>query len=682
MAKANLEALIADEIRDAESYIDGTIQTDRITALEYYRGNEPKNFEEGRSQVISRDVRDAVHSVLPSLMRVFFGSERAVEFVPQGPEDVESAEQATDYINWIVLRDNPGFQVFHAAFKDSLYQKAGIVKYWLDERRDVEYQEFTELTDEGLGLLSEEDGVEIVAVTSKVIPEMAPQALMAGVEPPQTHDVTIKRTNTTPHYRLMAVPPEEFLVDRYARDIDSARYVGHRRYLTVNDLVAMGYDPELVKKHKGSGSGRLHGNSLFYSRVADLGGGLTSSAGIINDAEAPVLYVESYVRFDLDEDGYAELLRVCSMGEGYKVVHVEPVTDRGFVAFCPDPEPHIFFGHDLADLTIDIQKIQTNLKRNTLDSLAFSIYPRTVVLRGQANMDDVLNTEIGAVIRENVPGAVRTLVTEFVGQQALPIMAMIERERDMRLGTHNMALDADALQSTTAKAVEAQVTAARQHLELIARIYAETGMTRLFQGLLKLVVANADRAQVVRLRNKFVEIDPRLWNASMDVSVNVGLGNGLEEERMRSLGAIAAAQKDILTTMGPNNPAVTLGQYTNTLAKMVEMSGWKDSGQFVNRLPPNFQMPTPPPQPTPEQVLAEVEREKAKVGALETAAKIEVERDKLLADTLLRAFELQGKYPGMTVDIDSIRDALAADRLVRTAVRGEISETQPSPAGV
>ena len=603
----SLHSIVKSEIDDAVSFIDQEIGHQRARSLDYYRGRELGNEEEGRSQIVSREVRDAVQSVLPSLMRVFFGSERPVEFVPHGPEDVAMAEQATDYVNHVIMQDNPGFEVFHSVFKDSLFQKAGVVKAWLDESIEVSYSDFSGLTDQGLALLLQEEGAEIWGIESQLIEEALPVALASGVEPPQLHDVTIKRTVRAPRIRIEAVPPEEFLIDRRAKGIDEARFVGHRRLVRFSDLVALGYDPEFLDQHI-SNSDVLEDTHEVWTRYDKQGG--YWPGGSNNPNEQRVLYCESYIRVDWDNDGLAELRKICTVGDQYEIVSNEPITERPFAAFCPDPEAHLFFGEDLADQTKDLQEIITSVKRNILDSLAHSIHPRTAVVEGMVNIEDVLNTEVGAVMRQTAPGMVQPFTMPFVGKEALPILQMLETERDRRVGTHNMALEADALQSTTKAAVNAQVDAARQRLELIARIYAEVGMKRLFKLILRLVVQNHDRARMVRLRNEWVEVDPAGWNAGMDVTVNTGLGNGLEEDRMMILREVLSVQREVLSTMGMSNPLVGLGHVRNTLGKLLEMSGYKDSSQFFKPLPLDYEAPQPPPQPDAAELLAQVEREK------------------------------------------------------------------------
>lgn len=645
-----LSVILRAEIEDAVDFIETDIGQERAESTKYYRGEKLGNEEDGRSQVVSRDVRDAVQSILPSLIRVFFGSDRAVEYVPANEEDVPMAEQATDYVNHVIQQDNPGFSVFYSAFKDALYNKVGVIKYWHDESVEVTYHHFTGLNDVALGALVNEPGVEVIGLESGIN------------EAGQVHDVRIRRVRRTPRIRIQAVPPEEFLIDRRARSLDEARYVGHRTYMAKADLVALGYPESLVDEHLGDQDAFTDSEEVYERHR------YTIDPNTKNPWERRALYVESYMRVDVDGDGIAELRRFCTLGEGYEIVNGdglgEPVSDIGFAAFCPDPEPHLFIGQDIADQTKDLQRINTAVWRNTLDSLAMSIFPRTAFVEGMVNQDDVMNTEIGAAIRMRQPGMVTPFALPFVGAPALDLLDRLKAMKDERVGVHNLALEADALQSTTKAAVNAQVDAARQRLELIARVFAETGMKRLFRGLLKLVTTHQDQPRMVRLRNTWVQVDPRVWNANMDVTVNVGLGHGLVEDRMMVLRETLAAQKEALQLLGPSNPLVGLGQVRNTLARLLELSGYKDTAQFWNPLPVNWSPPPQPPKPDAAELLAQAEMAKIQADMQVDAAKLELERDKLFADVLMRAEEINAKYQ-QAVDVKRIDAAIQENRLTR-----------------
>lgn len=708
MDDADLESLVGSELTDATSFVDSELSPVRARAIQYYRGEPFGNEEEGRSQVVSTDVRDTINGVMPSLMRVFFGSKKVVQFVPRGPEDVASAEQATDYVNFIFTQDNNGFLLCHSVFKDALRGALGVAKYYWDEKVEVKTEHYSGLDESSLTLLLNEPGVVGSAVQSMDDPSYQPPVdpmtgapvvdPMTGLPPPapQIYSVELKRETKDGRVVVEAVPPEEFLIDRRARSVEDATLVAHRRMMRVSDLVALGYDEEEVRAQMGAFE--LDTNDEYIARnpyAESYGPGGTQD-------DKRVLYVEAYVRVDFDRDGISELRKVCTIGPGYKVVMNEPCSHRPFATFCPDPEPHALIGLSIFDMTADLQRIKSAIMRNMMDSLSLSIHPRIGVVEGQANMDDVLNTEVGGVIRMRQAGAVQPFSVPFVGQAAFPMLEYLDSVRETRTGMSKaaMGLDAGALQSTTRAAVAATVSAAQQHLELIARVFAETGMRALFKGILKLVVENQDRPRVVRLRNQWVPIDPRSWNSGMDVEVDVALGGGTEEQKVAVLTSIAQKQEQILQTMGPMNPLVTPQQYRNTLAKLTEFSGFRNADEFFLNpatMPP--QPPPPPPPPDPAQILAQVEQQKIMADIQNKQAELEMKRQQMLleddrardkqeADLMLRAYEVQLKY-GTQLDLDAIRAMTERPRVASPSVQRpvvpeivpfEMQPVQPPPA--
>jgi len=686
MSEEELQGVFSSEIYDAISFIDDDIGGNRALATEYYYGLPFGNEEDGRSQVVSMDVRDTVQGILPSLMRIFFGPERVVEFAPQGPEDIASAEQATDYVDFIFKRDNPGFKILHSAFKDALVRKCGIVKYWWDESVEVKAESFSMLDEQTMMFLTQDPDIEISAVREYPIPGMAEQNLAQGImtPPPMMYDVEIKRRIKSGKVKIEALPPEEFLIDRRAKSIDEATFVGHRTMKTVSDLVAMGYDyDEMVEV---AGNGNDFDNNEEYTARNPFA--VISTANNGDPSSKSVLYIEGYLKVDFDGDGIAEMRRICTVGTGNKVMRNEIVAERQFADFCPDPEPHTFFGMCPADVVMDIQRIKSSVQRGILDSLAQAINPRTAIVEGQANMDDVLNTEVGAVIRMRAPGMVQPFTTPFVGQAAFPMLDYLDDIKQTRTGISKAAsgLDADALQSTTKAAVSATVNAAHQHIEMIARTFAETGLRKLFTGILKLVIENQDKERMIRLRNTFVPIDPRSWDANMDVIVNVGVGDGTLEDKINILNQVAMRQEMILKETGVNNPVVSLPQYTNTLTKLLQLAGIKDSQNYFNELPVDFQLPEPPPpKPTPEEVLAQVQAQAIQADIEKKAAELDLERQKMIMsddrerdrieqDGILRRYELELKY-GVQIQSAEINAAMNKDReLIRQ--QAAMSQTQ------
>ena len=664
MDDTELQGIVAGELEDAVSYIDADVSPIRAKGTEYYRGDPFGNEEDGRSQVVAMEVRDTVSAMLPSLMRVFFSTENVVEYVPRGPEDVAGAQQATDYANYIFSNDNNGFMTTYALFKDSLVRKCGIAKYWWDESEEVKIEDYSGLDDQTVQMLMNEQA-EVKIVVSYPDPSVPMDMMQPQIDPmtgqpmpmpqPMLHDVQIKRTVKDGRIKIMAVPPEELIIDRRARSFDDAGIIAHRQMATVDDLLQMGYELEEIEENISSTD--LDSNDEYLARQP-----LSTTMGSgdsLNPGQRRVLYVESYIRVDFDGDGIPELRKVCCMGSGYTVVRNLPASYIPFVDFPCDPEPHTspLEAMSIFDLTHDIQEIKSEVLRNTLDSLAQSIHPRTAVVEGQVNIDDVLNNETGAIIRMRAPGMVQPFTTPFVGQAAFPMLDYMDQMREDRTGMSKaaMGLDADALQSSTKAAVAATIGASQGRIELQARILAE-GMKKLFKGILYLMTTHQDKPRMVRLRNEWVEIDPRVWNSSMDVTVNIGLGNGDTNERIQALTMIAGKQEQIMQQFGLSNPVVTPAMYIRSIQKIIELSGFKDASSYIQTLPADFQMPqSDAPKPTPEEVLAQVQAQSIQADIQKKAAELELKReqmirdddyrrDQLAQDLMLKKYELELKY--------------------------------------
>ena len=682
MDEDELQGIVGKEIDDAIDFIDNWISPVRATATQYYRGEPFGDEEEGRSQVVSMDVRDTVQAIMPSLMRIFHGSERTVEFAPNGPEDVAAAEQATAYVNFIMNRDNDGFLVTHSAFKDALVRKVGVIKAYWDDQTKFETHDLSGIDDAGLAAIAADPAAEIEVVASEAMgePQIDP---MTGqlIPPPMIHSIRVTYTHPDGRVKIEAVPPEEFLISREAKSVDEADFVAHRRIVTVSELVAMGYEYDDVAD-LASAHDDMNTNVERYTRNS----ALTNEMNERNDpAMKKVLYVESYIRVDYDNDGIAELRKICTAGDGKKILANEPCAVAPFATFCPDPEPHDFFGMSVADTVADIQRIKSSIMRNTLDSLAMSIHPRVAIVEGMVNVDDVMNTETGAIIRQRAAGQVQPMTMPFVGQQAFPVLQYMDEVKEARTGISKASagLDAGALQSSTASAVQATVSAAQQHIELIARIFAETGMKRLYKLILQLVTTHQDRERMVRLSNAFVPIDPRVWNTNMDVVINVGLGRGTDQERMMMLRQIGEMQKEAMATMGQQNPLTDMSKLANTLKAMTELAGFKDASQFWND-PAQFQPPPDADKPDINEQLIQVQIQQIQADIQKKAAELDLElqkaqmiddreRDKLEADLYVKAEEMKAKY-GTQLNVEQIRAKLAIDREVMKAQADVIKE--------
>jgi hypothetical protein len=574
-----LRSLVSEELVAARDYIDNEIGPERARATQFYKG-EPFGFEEeGRSQVVSRDVHDVVQGVMPTFMRIFTGGETVVEYVPRRAEDEEAARQATDYINSVVVfQDNDGFREIHSAIKDALIRKNGIWKWWWDDQVELLVSEHDGISDEDLQALSEDEDIERVEAELQSEEGIVPRVWGAKVH----------RRRTAGRARFKAIPLEEFLIDRRATGFEDASVVGHRASLRVKDVVGMGFDRDEVLEHAGSDNEFEH-NVEFQARKPNAADFLSSP---VTDDLRLVAFTEAYTfyRISNDEKDPAQLVKISGIGiEPFHLLSVEPVDEVPFASISPDPEAHEFFGQSLADKTDDVQLVKSVILRGTLDSLAQALNPRTEAVEGMVNFEDLLNNEVGGVVRVRAPGSLREMDTRFVGKDTLPMLEYYDQIREERVkqSRASQGLDADALQSTTKAAVTATMTAAQAQVELIARIFAETGFKRLFKGLLRLTIRHQDRPRTVRLRNQWVVVDPRDWDAEMDLRVNVAIGAGTADEKLSTLVIIKQTQEEILKLLGLSNPLVSLEGYRHTLATMLELSGWKNPDAFFLPIDPN-----------------------------------------------------------------------------------------------
>ena len=671
-----LQGVLKSEMDDAKDFID-QIDEDRADATDYYLGNSPTAQSSMQSEFVSTDVRDSVLFMLPSIMRTFFGTNKIVEFIPNGPEDIDLAKQQTDYINYVIQQKNPGFKVIYDAFKDALIRKTGFVKAYWDDSITASTHEYTGLSPEAYQAITLDPNVEVieekVEMQSMTIidPETSEEMTQ---ETPASYDVKIRRIKPKDQVVIEAVPTEEILISRHARDLNSSPYVAHRMVKTVSDLVAMGYDKEQMEQFAGSGT-TVDEDSYDIEEARNPYADFTGVDRADTNSKS-VLYVEHYVFYDLDGDGIDERIRVCTVGNGLNIVNATPWDDLPITLFCPDPEPHTSIGSCPADYLMPIQAAKSQIMRDTLDSLGHAIFPRMGIVEGQVNIDDVLNTDIGQPIRMRAPGMVQPFSVPFVGKEAFPVLSYLDEAKENRTGVSKASagLNAEALQSTTSAAVSATMSGAQGRVELICRHFAD-GMKDLFKLVNSLVIKHQEGQDMMRLNNEFIPIDPRYWDADKDMVINVGISKNSDEEKFQVLTSLAQKQEQIMQTLGPNNPLVNLQQYANTLTKMIEMAGFKDATTFINtQVPPMPPQPQAEEKPDPAAMLAQAEAMKAQNQAQKAIIDAETDRMKIImdddrqrdeheADLKLKIAELQAKY-GAQVNVAEINAIMERDREV------------------
>ena len=652
--REEIESIVQDAVDNAVSFVEGEISQQRIKAQRYYDGEVDIGVEEGRSRVVATKVRDTIRTVKPSIMRVFLSSTHAVEFIPHGPEDVASAEQATTFIDYQFNRHN-GFRVLNDAFHDALVKKQGIVKAYWKTWQDTKSYSYTDLSDAELQMLMMDDANEVVEQATEM--SVAMNEFGVQVETP-SHSVKINRTEPKGDLCIESVPPEEFFIDRDARNFDDAYVVAHRTEMRVGDLIAMGFEYEdLEKLDNATGGGAMADAEIFERQDYQYD---ASSENEQDPSMKIITVTEAYMKMDIDGTGYPMLHKFLCGGTNYKLLAYEPCDEIPFAKFEVDPEPHSFYGRSLAEIIFDDQDASTATLRGILDNVALTNNPGLEVVDGQASIDDLLNNEIGRIVRVKQPGAIREMVIPFVAGTTLPMLQYMDQLVEAKTGVMAATggLSPDALQSSTATAVSATVQAAAGQIEVMVRNLAG-GLRDLFGIMLRLYQKNVDEQQVMRLNNQFIPVDPRVWNSAMDLSINVGLGTGREAEKAAAYREILGLQMQLFQQYGPMNGVVGLVNIRNSLSDMLASAGIRNSDRYFGQMTVEM-----------EQMMAQ-QAQQAQAGAAQAsdpnAAFLQAEQ--LKASTRVQADMAKAQIDAskMMLDDDRQRDKMAQDFALQNA---------------
>ena len=703
-------------ITDSRDYEGSFLAGDRNKAQEYYYGLLPGLDSNGeikgsdttivedpsatyaeilgydketanRSTYVSTDVRDAIMLMLPSLIRLFAASENPVFLVPRSQDEVDQAQQATDYVNYVFWCDNPGFLILYGALKDALTVRTGFVKWWCDENKETTRKRFTKITaDQVQQILLENPSAKLVHVgrpipsgmpTPPPMPQSPPMPPPSGLgstpppsgpspsptpmggpsgsapggpppsmpmgppPPPPTFDeVIVQFEIDKPLIKIAGVPPEEMRLDRYARTFRDSRLVGHERVVPIDQMIAMGYPRELCMDHIQS---QQINEFTMEAQLRNAGRFMSTRVG------DGVLYGEWYIKADKNGDGQPELRYICTMGDDHKIVSDEEANRIKFALFSCDPISHTIVGDSIADYTEDIQKIKTNMMRGILDSLAESINPKTVVNELMVNLDDALNDDLGAVIRTrgDPNSAVMYTQTPFVGQAALPVVELMNDMLARRTGLTDAAkgLDPKAIQSSTQIGVEAVINGAQERVELVARVLCETGFRDLFTGLYNEICENPNPPRTLRVNGKFIPFDTSTFDQSMSVEVNPNLGKGNDMVRVVALSGIKNDQTALIAQMGLGNPICGPQEMLNTMTDMLALANVKNVGRYFKTPTPQQmqQMLSAPKPPDPQAMAAQAMMEKVRAETAKAVGQQTIDRTKMQQENEFKHTQLQAK---------------------------------------
>lgn len=584
LTRDQIQNTIKNAITEAVDFVEAEIAPERIKAQKYFDGQVDLASEDGRSAVVATKCRDTVRAVKPSLMRVFLQSGRPVEFVPRKPQAVQEAEQKTNYAAYVFERNN-GFQILSDAIDDALKKKVGIWKVYVDEPATVEIDEYSDLMEDQVQLLRMDPEIEILEeeVTQEAIIDEMGMMIM-----PAIYDLKVAKETRSKEIRIDAVAPEDFFIDRNASSIHDAYVCGHSAEMRVGDVVAMGFDFETVYNMGGTTDGRVDEEETLQR----LGWDATDTDEDANDPSMrKITLTEAYMNMDIEGTGIPRLYKFLCGGGNYELLEYELCDQMPFAVFEVDPEAHAFFGRSLVEIIQDDQDAATALLRGLLDNMALINNPRMVVNSQLVNMDDVLNNEIGAVIRTKDVSALREITIGGMAQGLLPAITYYDEAIRAKTGVSGagMGLDANVLQSQTAQGVNAAVQAANQVSELIARHLAEGGFKQAFKIIVKLAKQHIGGEEMMRVNGEFVPVDPRSWSADTDMTVNVGIGTNKHEERAMVLRETLQTQMGIWQAYGPQNGVVTMTNIRNTLADILRHGGLHNAERYYQPMNPQME---------------------------------------------------------------------------------------------
>lgn len=638
-----VKALILDTVDHEET----DLAPIREQNLRYYDGLEPSLGSDGeelfqvdangipiepesdsRSTVVSTDVRDTVLSIMPSLMRIFGNSEHAVEFAPRGPEGSELAAQATDYVRYKLWNQNDGYLVLYDAFWDALVCKVGAVTWGTDTSKKVLEKSFSAMTVDSIAKLLQEAAEMAPEVVSYDAPVVGPDGNQYYT------NVRIRYTQSNPHTWVEGIPPENFRISRGAKSAKDAPCIGYEEIVRLSDLVEEGFDLEEISMYIGDG----------YRWSADMD--LRFDGYINHPLNDLVMHGRFFVQVDSDGDGVNELHEIRTVGNDYHVIYDQIIDAVPMAVFTSDRRPHSAVGRAFAELILDIQRVKTNMQRGQLDSLAQSIFPRTAINEMLTNMEDVMSDDIGAPIRTrgNVNEAVAFHTTPYLGEDIIQALTYMDNVRYQRSGINDTSkgLDPKAFQSTNPSGIDAIVSGSQERIELIAMLFAHTGMVDLYKGILREITNNPNKPEVIKLRNKWVQVDPSLYDPDMSVEVNPALGKGTDSTRLMALQAIGAAQMTVIEKFGLSNGVVGVEELRNTQVDIMSIANIKNHTRYFREIDPQRAqaMETAPKDPDAATLLAQAQLEKVKADTVKAISQRQVDEQRMQMDDDFRRDQL------------------------------------------
>lgn len=629
LTEKEIVSFIGNKISAALNDESGDVAQLRKTNFDYYNGEGYGDERDGYSKVVTRECLETVEWASAEILPAFVASDRAVSFDPVGPEDEDAANQETDVTNHVLMKENDWYLTAYGIVKDALMYPNCYAKIWVDEVEDTEVNYHYGLSAPQVELLESDDAFEIEEADTRVI--------NSEQGPIQVFDCKVRHTKTETKITVQSVPAEEVLIDadHLSLDLDKADFVCHRRQRNFTDLVNEGYDAERLREIGSDDEGEWNderSNRLFFSEESP------DQEGEDDESMRQFWVHECYVRLDADGDGLAERRFILMIGD--EVFENEEYAYQPFACGSAIPMNHKHIGQSVLELTKDIQHISSVLTRQLLDNTYRINSNRkyigeSALVDGGLTMDQLLDAD-NEFIQCRDPHAIIPELTPSIINELLPVIQHMEDRGIKRTGIDfNTKMDKDVLQNTTAQAFMGALERSSKQVEAYTRSLAETVFKQLVRKTHQLLREHTDQKKVVQIRGQWVDVDPREWKTRHNLTVNVGLGSGNKDQNINIAMQMLSIQKEAL-----QGGLTDTGKIYNTLEKLVEAVGWKNTEKYFKN--PSLE-PPPPPQPDPMmQAVMQEQARKNKESEVNIATKMQDMQTKLA--------EFEAKMENMNLD--------------------------------
>jgi hypothetical protein len=634
MAKSKLsETAIKDAAKEqitlCENYTGTDVTIERGKAIDYYYSEPFGNEVEGRSSFVTSDVQDVVESIMPDLMEIFCGGGPPVEFVPK--RNKKLAEQMTAACAYVWYDQNDGFLNTHDVLKDGLLTKNGFCSIQMVEDTQVDTTFMENVNSLGIQALEADDEIEIVEATPKPVPQEIAHLIPDGI----LYDLKVERTVRDKKCRVDVIPPENMLISPRWNGRDKQPTIGAKFMKTISELLEEGYPEDIVNSlppYTESATNSRERMARYRSAT-----GVMADAAKESDLTRSVWLYQMFFHLDTDGDGRAEYVQVNLAGPEMTYLNHEAVDDHPFVDFAPIRMPHMAIGRSYADLTMPFQLQHSTLWRQMFDNL-FGVNNNRALVNERVNLDDYLTNRPGGAVRVQGQGAVGDAVmplpVQSLGPVILPAFEVLQSEKEARTGEtrYNQGIDSETLNKTMG-GMNMILGQSQKRKLLVARLYAE-GFKKVFKKIAYLLATHADRSMLIRLRGEYVEVDPRKWDLTLDLSVSVGLGHGTQMEKVAMAGQrMAVMEKIVATQGGVNGPLMGIQEVYQHVEDLYHATGVQNVEAYIKQ--PEGEMQAPQKGPSETEIWAQVEMQKAQIKAATEQQKMALDHETKMQELIL-----------------------------------------------